>query len=269
MTDDHLTSQQGYHPSIEQGLSSSPQYCFQNRNEYPLPTADIHWPPVHACGLPGLYQQGLIPRSRYIPSRPASTVEAMAEREFQVLANRQAMHSQGCSLDQNNIEFPAGLQPCLTSAEGVDGFRPTSNWVVYQQTAADQFRPLTPHFQSQFAFESANQHHGLPKVVKAPTWSSRDATALDDASCLSDEMTIDSQAEENTEPVTYARLIYQALRSAPGHRMVLHDIYQWFKTNSDRAKSGDSKGWQNSVRHNLSMNEVSLISDHLLYSKSQ
>ena len=59
---------------------------------------------------------------------------------------------------------------------------------------------------------------------------------------------------ENAEP--YAQLIYRALKEAPGHGMVLKDIYDWFEKNTDKAKNPLSKGWQNSIRHNLSMNGV-------------
>lgn len=54
----------------------------------------------------------------------------------------------------------------------------------------------------------------------------------------------------------YANLIYQALMEAPGHKMILRDIYAWIARNTDKAKDPSSKGWQNSVRHNLSMNGV-------------
>ena len=65
----------------------------------------------------------------------------------------------------------------------------------------------------------------------------------------------DADASENAEP--YAQLIYRALRDAPGYGMVLKDIYDWFEKNTDKAKNPSSKGWQNSIRHNLSMNGVS------------
>jgi hypothetical protein len=53
----------------------------------------------------------------------------------------------------------------------------------------------------------------------------------------------------------YAKLIYRALMSKPDHSMVLQDIYQWFRENTNKGSS-DSKGWMNSIRHNLSMNAV-------------
>ncbi|KAL2022065.1 hypothetical protein VTK56DRAFT_6109 [Thermocarpiscus australiensis] len=52
---------------------------------------------------------------------------------------------------------------------------------------------------------------------------------------------------------SYAKLLYRAFMSNPRHAMTLQEIYQWFRENTDRAKD-DSKGWQNSIRHNLSMN---------------
>jgi hypothetical protein len=54
----------------------------------------------------------------------------------------------------------------------------------------------------------------------------------------------------------YAQLIYQALLNAPNKTMILRDIYEWFKNNTDKASASETKGWQNSIRHNLSMNGV-------------
>lgn len=63
----------------------------------------------------------------------------------------------------------------------------------------------------------------------------------------------DEDGSVNCEP--YAQLIFRALKEAPGYRMVLKDIYRWFEKNTDKARKS-SKGWQNSIRHNLSMNGV-------------
>ena len=61
----------------------------------------------------------------------------------------------------------------------------------------------------------------------------------------------------------YANLIYQALMEAPGHKMILRDIYAWIAQKTDKAKDSSSKGWQNSVRHNLSMNGVHISLDYI------
>lgn len=58
---------------------------------------------------------------------------------------------------------------------------------------------------------------------------------------------------------SYAKLIYQALMEAPGHKMILRDIYTWIAQNTDKARDPLSRGWQNSIRHNLSMNGVNSV----------
>ncbi|KAL8692558.1 MAG: hypothetical protein Q9218_002451 [Villophora microphyllina] len=63
----------------------------------------------------------------------------------------------------------------------------------------------------------------------------------------------DETDDNNIDSEPYAQLIGRALKSAPEHKMVLKDIYRWFEKNTNKARSG-SKGWQNSIRHNLSMN---------------
>lgn len=71
----------------------------------------------------------------------------------------------------------------------------------------------------------------------------------------------DSDTDSATSDEPYARLIWRALMSARDHKMVLKEIYEWFEKNTNKAKNPDSKGWQNSIRHNLSMNAVSRWSD--------
>ncbi|KAM0258458.1 hypothetical protein ACHAQJ_003797 [Trichoderma viride] len=51
----------------------------------------------------------------------------------------------------------------------------------------------------------------------------------------------------------YAKLIYKALMSRPDYTMTLQELYQWFRDNTGKAKN-ERGGWQNSIRHNLSMN---------------
>lgn len=55
----------------------------------------------------------------------------------------------------------------------------------------------------------------------------------------------------------YARLIYDALMQAPGNRMMLREIYDWFQRHTTKPAESGTNGWQNSIRHNLSMNQVS------------
>ncbi|KAH0314057.1 hypothetical protein KCU71_g6728, partial [Aureobasidium melanogenum] len=59
---------------------------------------------------------------------------------------------------------------------------------------------------------------------------------------------------ENSDPC-YAELLRQALmEKKDDHTMLLKDLYEWVRTHSSKAQDPSNKGWQNSVRHNLSMN---------------
>ena len=62
----------------------------------------------------------------------------------------------------------------------------------------------------------------------------------------------------------YAQRIYRCLKEAPNHTMVLKDIYKWFMENTDKGKDPNVKGWQNSIRHNLSMNKVIRLNSFVL-----
>ena len=78
--------------------------------------------------------------------------------------------------------------------------------------------------------------------------------ALDGSGASSREMTA-MELDDLGANEPYAKLIYRALMSAPNHAMVLQEIYQWFRDNTTKGNS-DTKGWMNSIRHNLSMNAV-------------
>ncbi|MCJ1257761.1 hypothetical protein MMC24_005587 [Lignoscripta atroalba] len=110
-------------------------------------------------------------------------------------------------------------------------------------------------------------HQSLHSLPHAPSQSSPHCMKLDDYSTVTpdplngdgtagnsanmkDDET-DGDGSVSSEP--YAQLIFRALKSAPEHKMVLKEIYDWFERNTDKAKSS-TKGWQNSIRHNLSMN---------------
>ncbi|KAI8881497.1 hypothetical protein K501DRAFT_253072 [Backusella circina FSU 941] len=53
-------------------------------------------------------------------------------------------------------------------------------------------------------------------------------------------------------PYTYATMIAHAILASRTGRLTLNDIYNWIAENYPYYKLGD-KGWQNSVRHNLSL----------------
>ncbi|KRH95149.1 Transcription factor of the Forkhead/HNF3 family [Pseudoloma neurophilia] len=54
---------------------------------------------------------------------------------------------------------------------------------------------------------------------------------------------------------SYASLISQALINSPNNRLTLKEIYNYISTNYPDFTSR-KKGWQNSIRHNLSLNKA-------------
>ncbi|KZT52997.1 winged helix DNA-binding domain-containing protein, partial [Calocera cornea HHB12733] len=59
----------------------------------------------------------------------------------------------------------------------------------------------------------------------------------------------------STKPAwSYAALIGQSINAAPSKRASLSQIYNWISTAYPFYKRSEA-GWQNSIRHNLSLNE--------------
>jgi hypothetical protein len=97
----------------------------------------------------------------------------------------------------------------------------------------------------------------MPLFDKSPGSVMPSRESSNDSGNSSREMTV-ADVEDHGADEPYAKLIYRALMSAPNHSMVLQEIYQWFRDNTAKGSS-DTKGWMNSIRHNLSMNAVRAI----------
>jgi hypothetical protein len=104
-----------------------------------------------------------------------------------------------------------------------------------------------------------SQEQDLDHEILNPTYNQQHHEVASHRSTpFDDGMSYDGDNDgDKAEP--YAKSLFRCLRDAPDHTMVLREIYDWFKANTEKARDPGSTGWQNSIRHNLSMNKVRII----------
>ena len=184
------------------------------------------------------------------------------QREFPEQVNEDVKVAVG-TVSQNNVPTRRGaFTACFTESVNHDPhsssfsprYRPLSSDIYRTSSSMDTLYPAIDLFPNYpLTFESTpvdatgvENYSATSPFVTYPT-----------SPAIASTMDNDEDSDEGLSSEPYAQLIYRALKSVPSHRMVLKEIYDWFEKNTDKAKNNTSKGWQNSIRHNLSMNGVS------------
>lgn len=139
------------------------------------------------------------------------------------------------NLTLRNPDYP--LATCSSPLFDADVVRSNYSHIIPPSDSPPVYQPAT--------YSEPTLYHD---PARSPTFST-------DTLCSSPCRRQGEQEDLPSKP--YARLIYEALMQAQGHRMSLRDIYQWFTDHTTKPQQSRGKGWQNSIRHNLSMNKVS------------
>ncbi|EEH36373.2 hypothetical protein PAAG_06791 [Paracoccidioides lutzii Pb01] len=139
----------------------------------------------------------------------------------------------------------------ISSIQFADGQRSLSRPQFPLSNCPDQWtdRMFSNRQSTRFAFSPETSLMSSPSEESNNLQLSPDSTTPSATNIPSDGETGNGKAND-----TYSRLIYRALQSAPDNKMALRELYRWFEKNTNKIKSSDLKGWQNSIRHNLSMN---------------
>lgn len=104
----------------------------------------------------------------------------------------------------------------------------------------------------------AQEHAATLRQAQEATDAQREQTQPDSQAAAPAGDRFASSRRRRRPPYSYSSLIAQAIASSPEGRMTLREIYTWISTSLPHLYSMEGpehQGWQNTVRHNLSLNK--------------
>ncbi|KAF1981945.1 hypothetical protein K402DRAFT_425018 [Aulographum hederae CBS 113979] len=258
------TSQQHYDDEIALSLNSyssiAPGYNFPNPQSQSQETAYQVSPNQFAMGQPNtitydsrVFQQPMqYPEPLFEFDMESNPTRPRTYSEF----NEHSLHPMGTSFP------PEAYQIHPQPFTDVDSPRLKQDNQFHGQLYPDySHHPGMPHDTIQVLpearytysdYDQASRHSSPAKFMGSGSGNYDQIGACG----AQDPMDCQSPGTPGDKEEPYAKLIFRCLLGAEEHTMVLRDIYDWFRQNTDKGRDKDAKGWQNSIRHNLSMNKA-------------